>query len=61
MPLNKEANHVSKFIYCVVRLSNCLLLHALFQLHLHLNLFSLNVLFVFKNITREIEIVDYDR
>ena len=52
---------MSKLIHCVVCLLNCLLLRVPFQLHFHLNLFSLNVLFTFKNITREIEIVDYDK
>ena len=32
-----------------------------FSASFRLNLFSLNVLFAFKNITQEIEIVDYDK
>ena len=32
-----------------------------FSASFHLNLFSLNVLFAFKNTPREIEIVDYDK
>ena len=52
---------VSKFICCVVCLLSCLLLHVPFQLHFHLNVFSLNVLFALKDITREIGIVDCNK
>ena len=47
-----------KYIRYVVYLSSCLLFAYIFFSFIRFNLFSLNVLFAFKNITREIGIAD---